>query len=145
MTPPDAPADSGFTLLEVMVAFAIAALAIALLYSGATGGLAATATAEKSQEALTLARSHMAAIGRGSAITPQETDGPDGEGFSWRLRIRQIGSREMTLTDSDRANDTKPTSAVLYDIEVDESWEDAGRTHTLSLRTHRFDMRTAGQ
>ena len=37
--------EAGFTLLEVMVAFIIAALAITLLYNGATGGLNATETA----------------------------------------------------------------------------------------------------
>lgn len=138
------PAESGFTLLEVMVAFVIAALAIALLYNGATGGLNATATATKSEEALALARSHMAAIGKGEAIAPQETSGVDGDGYSWHLRIRPIGQRQMTLSDSDTANDTKPTNAVLYDVQVRESWEVAGRTHDISLETRRFDMRTAG-
>jgi hypothetical protein len=127
-----------------MVAFVIAALAIALLYNGATGGLNATATATKSEEALALARSHMAAIGKGEAIAPQETSGVDGDGYSWHLRIRPIGQRQMTLSDSDTANDTKPTNAVLYDVQVRESWEVAGRTHDISLETRRFDMRTAG-
>ena len=135
--------EDGFTLLEVMVAFAIAALAITLLYDGATGGLNATATATKSQEALMLARSHMAAIGRGESIAPQETSGTDGDGYSWHLRIRQLGQREMTLSDSDQANDTKPTNAVLYDVQVRESWEVAGRSHEISLETRRFDLRTA--
>jgi general secretion pathway protein I len=141
---PHAAGDAGFTLLEVMVAFAISALAIALLYNGATGGLNATATATKSEEALALARSHLAAIGRGEAISQQETSGTDGDGYSWHLRVRQLGQREMTLTDSDQANDTKPTSAVLFDVKVGESWVVAGRTHEITLETHRFDMKTAG-
>jgi hypothetical protein len=33
---------------------------------------------------------------------------------------------------------------VLYDVQVRESWEVAGRTHEISLQTRRFDMRTAG-
>ena len=140
---PSASRETGFTLLEVMVAFSIAALAIALLYNGATGGLNATATATKSHEALSLARSHMAAIGKGEAILPQETSGTDGDGYSWHLRIREIGSRQMALSDSDTANDTKPTNAVLYDVQVKESWEVAGRSHEISLETHRFDLRSA--
>jgi hypothetical protein len=86
----------------------------------------------------------MAAIGKGEAIAPQETSGVDGDGYSWHLRIRPIGQRQMTLSDSDTANDTKPTNAVLYDVQVRESWEVAGRTHDISLETRRFDMRTAG-
>jgi general secretion pathway protein I len=139
---PQAGNDAGFTLLEVMVAFAISALAIALLYNGATGGLNATATATRSEEALALARSHLAAIGRGEAILAQETSGTDGDGYSWHLRIRQLGQREMTLSDSDSANDTKPTNAVLFDVQVRESWEVAGRTHEISLESRRLDMRT---
>jgi general secretion pathway protein I len=139
----EAAHEAGFTLLEVMVAFSIAALAIALLYNGATGGLNATATAAKSQEALSLARSHLAAIGKGEAIAPQETSGTDGDGYSWHLRIREIGSRQMALSDSDTANDTKPTNAILYDVQVRESWEVAGRSHDISLETHRVDLRSA--
>jgi general secretion pathway protein I len=135
--------EAGFTLLEVMVAFVIAALAITLLYSGATGGLSATETAGKTQEALALARSHIAAVGRGEAISKQETSGVDGDGYSWLLRIRSVASRELTLSDSDRANDTKPTSAILYDIAVTESWTEAGHPHGLTLETRRFEVRAA--
>jgi general secretion pathway protein I len=142
--PPDRGGEAGFTLLEVIVAFAISALAVALLYEGATGGLGATAQAARATEAVLLARSHLAAVGHGEAIAPQETHGVDGHGYSWQLRIRPIGSREMNLSDSDRANDTKPTNAVLYDVVVTETWEDGPRSHAVSLATRRFDLRTAG-
>jgi general secretion pathway protein I len=135
--------DAGFTLLEVIVAFVIAALAVSLLYQGATGGLAATASASRTNEAVLLARSHLAAIGHGDAIAQQESSGVDGDGYSWHLHIKPLASREMNLSDSDRANDTKPTNAVLYDIVVTETWQDGPHTRMVSLATHRFDLRTA--
>jgi general secretion pathway protein I len=135
--------DSGFTLLEVIVAFAISALALSVLYEGASGGLAATQMAAKSSEALILARSHLAAIGHGEAIAPQETSGPDGHGFTWKLRIRQLKTRELNVSDSDRANDTKPTNAVLFDVLVSEAWKDGPRERSVAIETHRFDLRTA--
>ena len=135
--------EAGFTLLEVMVAFIIAALAITLLYNGATGGLNATETAARTQEAVALARSHITAVGRGEAISRQETSGVDGDGYEWHLHVLSVGSRELTLSDSDRANDTKPTNAVLYNVLVGESWEVAGRKHEITLQTRRFDIRTA--
>jgi general secretion pathway protein I len=141
---PDRTAEDGFTLLEVIIAFAISALAVSLLYQGVTGGLGATQIAGKTTEAVLMARSHLAAIGHGSAIAQQESSGVDGDGFSWKLHIRPIQSREMDLSDSDRANDTKPTNAVLYEVEVTESWQDGPRTRSVTIATHRFDMRTAG-
>jgi general secretion pathway protein I len=135
--------DSGFTLLEVIVAFAISALAVSILYEGAAGGLTATGTAAKIVEALSLAKSHLAAIGHGAPIAPQDDGGTDGGGYDWHLRIRPLSSREMNLSDSDRANDTKETSAVLYDILVTESWTENGHPHQVTIGTRRFDLRTA--
>jgi general secretion pathway protein I len=141
---PDRAAEHGFTLLEVIIAFAISALAVSFLYQGVVGGLGATMNAGKTTEAVLLARSHLAAIGHGSAIAPQDSSGVDGDGYSWKLHIRPIQSREMNLSDSDRANDTKPTNAVLYDVQVTESWQDGPRTRAITIATRRFDMRTAG-
>jgi general secretion pathway protein I len=135
--------DAGFTLLEVIVAFTISALALSVLYEGASGGLAATQMAAKSTEALILARSHLAGIGHGVAIATQETSGADGHGFSWKLRIRQLATRELNVSDNDSANDVKPTNAVLFDILVTEAWKDGPRERSVAIETHRFDLRTA--
>ena len=135
--------DSGFTLLEVIVAFAISALAVGILYQGAAGGLLATGVAGRTVEAVTLAKSHLAAIGHGSAIAQQDSSGVDGGGFDWHLHIHQIASREMNLSDSDRANDTKETSAILYDVTVTESWTEGLRTREVTISTRRFDLREA--
>ena len=132
--------DGGFTLIEVMIAFIIAALAMAALYSGTAGGLEATSVAAKYDEAISLARSHLAAIGRGEAITLQERSGTDGEGFTWHLRIRKHGSRVLNLSDQDRANDVKPARGVLFDVVVTESWSSGGRDRQVMLATRRLDV-----
>ena len=135
--------ERGFTLLEVLIAFVIAALAMGALFSGTVSGLDATAVAAKYDEAISLAKSHMAALGRGAPIATQETSGADGEGFTWHLRIKEAGSRQLVLSDQDRANDIKPSRAVLYDIAVTESWKAGGRTRQVTLATRRFDVRAA--
>ena len=48
---PDRAAQSGFTLLEVMIAFVIAALAIGALFGGTVSGLNATSVAARYDEA----------------------------------------------------------------------------------------------
>jgi general secretion pathway protein I len=135
--------QGGFTLLEVLVAFIIAALAMGALFGGTVAGLDATEVAAKYDEAISLARSHLASIGRGAAIAQQETSGAEGEGFTWHLRIRETGTRQLALSDQDRANDIKPTKAVLYDIIVTESWKAGGRERHVTLATRRFDTAAA--
>ena len=137
--------DRGFTLLEVMIAFVIAALAIGALFGGTVSGLDATQVAGRYDEAVSLARSHLAAIGHGAAIAPQQTSGADGENFSWHLRIHEAGSRQLSLSDQDRANDVKPTRAILFDIVVTESWKEGGRDRQVSIATRRFDVKAADQ
>jgi general secretion pathway protein I len=127
----------------VLIAFVIAALAMGALYSGTVSGLDATAIAATYDEALSLAQSHLAAIGHGAAIAVQQTSGADGEDFTWHLRVREVGSRELTLTDQDRANDLKPARAVLYDVIVTESWKVGHRERQVSIATRRFDIRMA--
>jgi general secretion pathway protein I len=136
--------QAGFTLLEVLIAFVIAALAMGALYGGTVAGLDATSIAAKYDEATSLARSHLAQIGRGEAIAQQQTSGADGEDFTWHLRIREAGTRQLQLSDQDRANDVKPSLAVLYDIVVTESWKVGGRERQVTLATRRVDIRASG-
>ena len=135
--------DQGFTLLEVLIAFVIAALAMGALFGGTVAGLDATEVAAKYDEAVSLANSHLAAIGHGTPIAQQETSGADGEGFTWHLRIREAGSRQLQLSDQDRANDVKPSRAVLYDVVVTESWKIGHHERQFSIATRRFDVRAA--
>ena len=138
----DSGAEAGFTLLEVMIAFVIAAMALSMLYQGATGGLRATASATRTEEAVSLAKSHLAAVGRGQGIAQQESSGIDGDGFEWHLHIATLGTRHLTLTDADRANDSKPSDAILFDVRLTESWVDAGHPHDFFIVTDRIDIHT---
>jgi general secretion pathway protein I len=136
--------DSGFTLLEVLIAFILAALAIGVLYGGTVTGLDATAVSAKYDEAVSLARSHLDTIGHGAAIALQEVSGADGDGFTWHLRIRRAGSRTLSLSDQDRANDIKPASAILFDVIVTESWKVGGQERHVTLASRRIDVKDSG-
>jgi len=133
--------DGGFTLLEVLVAFVIAALAMGALFGGTVAGLDATQAAGRYDEAISLARSHLSAIGHGTTVAVQETSGADGDGFTWHLRIREAGSRQLQLSDQDRANDIKPSRAVLYDVRLTESWKVGGRERQVTIATRRLDVK----
>ncbi|MCQ8239510.1 type II secretion system protein [Rhizosaccharibacter radicis] len=126
--------ERGFTLLEVLVAFVIAALALGVLYEGAIGALQASRVADRTSEAVSRARSHLATIGHGVPLRPTAQEGDDGSGFSWRLRIRPGGSIAAdggTLT--------------LWLAEVEERWTDGGHERRVMLRTERVGAAAAGR
>jgi general secretion pathway protein I len=89
-----APQEGGFTLLEVVVALAIAAMALVGLFQAASGGLFAVDTAARAEEAVQRARSHLAAIGRSSDLVQGEFTDDDGDGYRWRLRVRPVATRQ---------------------------------------------------
>ena len=85
-------AGGGFTLLEVLVAFVIAALALAVLYSGGIEGLAATRLASRRDEALARAAARLEAMCHGARLAPGLQSGDDGSGFSWRTQVQVADS-----------------------------------------------------
>ena len=87
----------GFTLLEVVVALVIAALALIGLFRAGSGGLFASETAVRVDEAIERAQSHLAAFGRTGAVTPGDMEGDDGGGYRWRVRVEPIAGEPTNV------------------------------------------------
>lgn len=122
----------GFTLLEVLVAFAIAALALSLLARAAIDGVRSAHVSGRYTEALVRARSHLAGV----PVPPVAGDfqGDDGGGFHWHLRV----ARETRV--ATRQN----LQVALYDIEVAISWEEGDQKRVVTLATKRAALAAAG-
>ena len=131
--------SAGFTLLEVVVAVAIAALALSGLFESGSLGLYATDTAAKSEEALERAQSHLAAIGRNAAIVAGDTSGDDGGGFSWRLQVAPVAQRRGVAADG-----ITQQNLTLYAVAVAISWRSHGHEREVVLRTLRLGTSGAG-
>ena len=99
--------DAGFTLLEVMVAFVIAALALGVLFDTGVGGWRNAWIADRASEALSRAQSHLAVVGHGLVVAATVQEGDDGHGFRWQLRITPVQSAGRL---------------TLYSVEVRETW-----------------------
>jgi general secretion pathway protein I len=110
-------ADRGFTLLEVLVAFAIAAFATSFMFRATFDGLHGAALSARYQEAVARARSHLAAIG--SAASPGDRQGDEGNGFHWHVRIAPIAS--AILADRRRATLLSVSVAVSWDADPERS------------------------
>ena len=130
--PPNEGRDSGFTLFEVVVAMAIAALALVALFQVGSGGVMAVETAGRVEEAVERAHSHMAAIGRGTALAEGESEGDDGGGFRWRLSVHPLAAREGGNTPDG------PPAARLFRVDVSISWQGRDHRRTVTLTTLRL-------
>ena len=133
----------GFTLIEVLVAFAIAALALSLLVKGAIGGLRAASVAGRYEEALSHARSHLSAIG--GALTPMDTQGDEGEVrgihdqgvYHWRVRVSPLAS---VMRGGGVIGGSPGVRTILYRVQVAISWQEGHRNRAVELETKRLGV-----
>ncbi len=116
---------AGFTLLETLVAFAIAAVALALLARAAIDGVRSAHVSARYSEALVRARSHLAGVPM--PPVPGDFQGDEGDGFHWHLRVAS----------GPRATTRQNVSVALYDITISMSWEDGDRKRVVALTTRR--------
>lgn len=133
--PAQASAEQGFVLLEVIVAFVIAALALAVLYNAGVAGLRSTAAAAHYEQAVARARSHLTLAEHASPLMAGNWSGDDGGGYFWNLRVTPIASttvRPITaLTLAGSAN----FPLTLYAITVRITWRDADAARVVQLNT----------
>ena len=134
------PGERGFTLLEVLVAFAIAMPALVMLYRQGVVSMRATRAAASYQEAISRAQSRLDAL-TGAGLVAGEQDGDDGGGFAWRTRIAPIVSAAPPRPPP-RAS-PYAGGPPLFAVAVEISWPSAEGTRTLMLDTRRLGPASA--
>jgi type II secretion system protein I len=114
--------SAGFTLIEVLVALAIAGLGMALLLAATGAGIDNSTEAARHVQATSLAQSRLAQVGRTLPLKNGEYDGEEGNGFRWHVHV---GAPAVHGT------------AALYPVTVTESWKNGMRQKRLSLYSER--------
>lgn len=127
----DGPSSpSGFTLIEVLIALAIAALGIASLVAATGVGLGSADLAAQYVNATRRAQSRLDAVGLLQPLTPGEQSGEDGGSFFWRIRISPPASHPPQPGSGDMPG--------LYEVEVDIDWRSGVGWREVSLRSERL-------
>ena len=122
---------SGFTLIEIVVALAIMGMALVGLFRAGSGGVLAVDTAERVNEAVERAQSHLAAVDRITAITPGETEGDDGDGYRWRVRARPLGTWQV-------GSPAAAATITLFEVEIAITWKAGGGHRSVVLSSLRL-------
>ena len=137
--------ERGFTLLEVLVAFAIAALALSVLFRGALTGLLSADVAGRYEEALSRARSHLAALGWSPVATDlqgdddgapsRESDDRRGSSYHWHVRVSPIAA---AVRGGGVVGGAPAVRITLYAVSVAVSWQEDGRQRVVELDSERL-------
>jgi len=116
-------ASRGFSLLEMMVAISILAVALVSLYQAASGATRNVRGAEKYAYGVELARSLLA----DNAVVPLDGVNIQGETsgrFRWRVSTQPVD-----------LNRTAMTAGSLHNIEVGVSWLDGSKSREVILNS----------
>ncbi|UNK48924.1 prepilin-type N-terminal cleavage/methylation domain-containing protein [Lysobacter sp. S4-A87] len=124
----------GYTLLEVIVAFALLALALTLLLGVLSGAAWQVRGSSDAARAALYAQSLLAQVGTGEAIVAGQRDGEFEQGrYRWQMRIAPW--RDRTIATARQQVD--PNAAGLFEITLAVQWGDAGPAQRLQLRSLR--------
>lgn len=127
----------GFTLLEVLVAVAILAVALGVLLQTFSTGLRSVASAERRTIATLLAESKLAAIGIETPLEAGETSGEFERGYRWLATVRPY--LEPGRANGDAAERGAARVPEAFEVVVTVTWSRGLRGQgSVSLATLRL-------
>lgn len=122
--------EAGFALIEILVAFTIALLALGALYEASSSGLGVAAAAAGYSRALLLAESALDEAGVSAPLKAGTSTSRLAGGYDRNVTVRP---RPDLLHGA-----AAIPSAYPYEVSVSVSWRDAGRVRAVDLSTIRL-------
>jgi general secretion pathway protein I len=128
--PRSAKREAGFTLIEVVVAFVVLSLVLAVVFEIFSTGLARASELDERSRALVVAQSKLALAGLEEALKDGESQGEsEDRRFHWTVAVKRVQEDRESMP-------TAPSAYSMYHIDVSVAWRGADtRDHTLSLST----------
>ncbi|RPE79560.1 prepilin-type N-terminal cleavage/methylation domain-containing protein [Vulcaniibacterium tengchongense] len=125
----------GYTLIEVIVAFALLALALTLLLGTLSGAARQVRWSGDAGRAALYAQSLLDQVGVGEPVVAGERAGELEQGrYRWRLRITPWQDPVLAATGAP----VDPTAARLFELTLGVEWGEAGPGQRLQLRSLRL-------
>ena len=121
----------GFSLLEVLVAFAILALALGVLLQIFANSLRAVSSSEEYTHATLLAESKLATVGREIPLEEGETEGEFDDKYRWRVNIQPYQWEED-------GEIVENLAADIFQVNVEVYWGEQPRQRSVPLTTLRL-------
>jgi general secretion pathway protein I len=118
--------QGGFTLIEVLVAFAILVVTLTVMVRAFSTGLHGIGIAERYTMATMLARSVLDEVGVEIPLVEGQQSGVAGDGFTWTTRV----AMNMALAKDPGAD----LGQIPYDVEVGVLWDDKPLLTLTTLR-----------
>ena len=127
----------GFSLLEVLIAFAILSISLGVLLQAFATGMRNAALADDYTRATLYAESILAALGREAPLEEGERSGAINEQFTWHSRITPY--TEGLPPPSEPTQGSEPMRVRVYQVSVAVSWAGArGKQRSVALETLRL-------
>ena len=130
--PADDSRQSGFTLIEVLVALAIAGVALAAIVGVFSSSVAGQTAADGAAAALAVAEDHMADAEATAILRPGDSTGVFAGRYRWRVVVapyKDAGAEPV---------DPLAATVRLLRIEVTVAWADGSRRRRIALDTLRL-------
>lgn len=125
--------NRGMTLLEILVAFVILSLTMAVILHIFSGGIHNAKIAQSYSRAVFLAQSRLAAVGIEQPLAPLEDSGQVGPDFQWHVSV-------VVLDDGGEA-DRLLMPVRQYLVRTTVSWQEDGREKQIELSSVRIGPR----
>lgn len=135
--------QSGFSLIEVLVAFVLLAGGLGLLLGILSGGLSQVRWAQAHSEAMLVARSALDTVGTVEPVRPGRFEGEADDGrYRWVMAIEPWEESEATARFDDPETVAAPVR--LYRVDLDLYWGEGGPRERVRMSTLRGVRGDAG-
>lgn len=118
--------NSGFSLLEVLVAFSIAALSLGVLFQIYTKGTTAVILGEEYAQAVVIAESRLAYATVFENLEVSETSGRENDRYDWEVSVEDYVD--------ETASDFTPV-LLLKQVKVTVTWDSVGNSRSINLHS----------